>query len=261
MDYFELELARREEELDEMRQAEREENRFLLVIIAILAGGAGAALMMAGAALLAMLFVLSYPGITNPAYASVPAPAVPLTPTVTAVPTVMVALPSVQAEAEITETPTALPPEVASDLAFASGGLGMSKVEWESMYGSPIGMVNGAVRYGADNALTLDVVFRDDMVQSIDWQSAQPMTADAAVMSGQTLLPADAREVSSYAPPEQPTAIVTIYHSDSFAQRLGDDPNWWQGSEPGTMLLEYDLTPAGVSRLSVSTGSSNARTP
>ena len=42
-------------------------------------------------------------------------------------------------------------------------------------------MVNGAARYGTDGALTLDVVFLDDMVQSIDWQSAQPVTADAAM--------------------------------------------------------------------------------
>ena len=77
MDYYELELARREDELEDMRQAEREENRFLLAIIAILAGGAGAALMLAGTALLAMFFVLSYPGITSPAQASVSAPAVP----------------------------------------------------------------------------------------------------------------------------------------------------------------------------------------
>ena len=77
MDYYELELARREEELDDMREAERAENRFLLALIAILAGGAGAALMLAGTALLAMLFVLSYPGIANPvpASAAVPVPA------------------------------------------------------------------------------------------------------------------------------------------------------------------------------------------
>lgn len=253
MDYYELELARREEELEDMRQAEREENRFLLAIIAILSAGAGAALMLAATALLSMFFVLSYPSITSPAQASVPAaaPAVTDTPVPTAVPTVMVALPSVQAEPSSTEPAT----------AFASGGLGMTRADWEALYGAPIGMVNGAARYGTDGALTLDVVFLDDMVQSIDWQSAQPVTADVALMNGQALLPADVRQVSSYAPPEQPTAAVTLYISDSLAQQLGDDPKWWQDAEPGTSLLEYDLTPAGVSRLIVSTGGRAGRNP
>lgn len=251
MDYYELELARREDELEDMRQAEQQENRFLLAIIAILAGGAGAALMLAGTALLAMFFVLSYPGITSPAQASVSAPAVPPTSTFTAVPTVMVALPSVQTESGSTEPPA----------AFTSSGLGMTKAEWESVYGSAIGMVNGAARYGTDGALTLDVVFLDDMVQSIDWQSAQPVPADAALTNGQALLPADARQVSSYAPPEQPSTVVTLYVSDLLAQRLGGDPKWWYGAEPGTLRLEYDITPAGVSRLIVSTGGSPVSDP
>lgn len=251
MDYYELELARREDELEDMRQAEREENRFLLAIIGILAGGAGAALMLAGTALLAMFFVLSYPDLTSPARASVLAPAAPPTPTFTPEPTVMVALPSVQTEAGSTDTP----------YAFTSSGLGITKAEWESVYGSPIGMVNGAARYGTDGALTLDVVFLDDMVQSIDWQSAQPVPADAALTNGQALLPADVRQVSSYAPPEQPTAVVTLYVSDSLAQRIGGDSKWWYGAEPGTSRLEYDITPAGVSRLIVSTGGSPGSNP
>lgn len=251
MNYYELELARREDELEDMRQAEQEENRFLLALIAILAGGAGAALMLAGTALLAMFFVLSYPGITSPAQATVSAPAVPPAPTFTAVATVMVALPSVQTESGGTETPA----------SFTSSGLGMTKAEWESVYGPSIGMVNGAARYGTDGALTLDVVFLDDMVQSIDWQSAQPVPADAALTNGQALLPADARQVSSYAPPEQPSAVVALYVSDSLAQRLGGDPKWWYGAEPGTARLQYDITPAGVSRLLISTGGSPGSNP
>lgn len=251
MDYYELELARREDELEDMRQAEREESRFLLAIIAILSAGAGAALMLAGSALLAMFFVLSYPGITGPAPASIAAPAAPSTPTFTPVPTVMVAMPSVQTESGSTETP----------LAFTSSGLGMTKAEWESVYGPAIGMVNGAARYGTDGALTLDVVFLDDMVQSIDWQSAQSVPADAALTNGQALLPADARQVSSYAPPEQPTAVVALYVSDSLAQRVGSDPKWWYGAEPGTARLQYDITPAGVSRLIVSTGGNPGSNP
>ena len=43
-----------------------------------LLGGAGAALMLAGTALLAMFFVLSYPGLTSPAQVSTAA-SVPLT--------------------------------------------------------------------------------------------------------------------------------------------------------------------------------------
>ena len=62
-------------------------------------------------------------------------------------------------------------------------------------------------------------------------------------------------------PPEQPTAVVTLYISDSLSQRLGGDQKWWQDAEPGTSLLEYDLTPAGVSRLIVSTGGSTGRNP
>jgi hypothetical protein len=260
MDYYELELARREEELEDMQEAERAENRFLLAIIAILAGGAGAALMLAGTALLAMLFVLSYPGLTNPVQVStadsVPAelpadaPADAPADVPTAVPTVIAALPSVQAEAGVTEMPADT-----SAAGFPSGGLGLSRAEWESIYGPPIGMVNGAARYAADGATTLDVIFLDDMVQSIDWQTTQPLTADAAMASGQVLLPADASQTSSYAPPERPEAMVYMYASEALAHHLGGDPKWWRGGETGTLLLQVDLTPAGVNRLIVSTGS------
>ena len=270
MDYYELELARREDELEDMRQAERDENRFLLAIIAILSAGAGAALMLAGTALVAMLFVLSYPGMTSPAQASIPAPAASPAPTGVTNEATAEATPEVTAEAtaEVTAEPTpqastetgvepavpTAPPSTEAPPVFTSGGLGMTKAEWESVYGSPIGMVNGAARYGADGALTLDVVFLDDVVQSIDWQSAQPVAADAALTNGQALLPPDVVQISSYAPPERPTTAVTLYISESLAQRLGGDPKWWNNEEPGTALLEYDVTPAGVSRLIVSTG-------
>ncbi len=260
MDYYELELARREDELEDMREAERQENRFLLAIIAILAGGAGAALMLAGTALLAMLFVLSYPGITNSVQVSTAAPMPVEVPTEvptevpadvpTEVPTVVAALPSVQADAGITEAPAD-----ASAGEFPSGGLGLSRTEWESMYGPSIGMVNGAARYAADGATTLDVIFLDDMVLSIDWQTTQPISADAAMASGQALLPADVSQTSSYAPPERPEAMVYVYASEALAQHLGSDPKWWRGGETGTLLLQVDLTPAGVNRLFVSTGS------
>ncbi|MFN8468741.1 MAG: hypothetical protein U0X20_24495 [Caldilineaceae bacterium] len=252
MDYYELELARREDELEDMREAERQENRFLLAIIAILAGGAGAALMLAGTALLAMLFVLSYPGITNPVQvstaASVPAEVPAEVPT--EVPTAVAVLPSVQAAPAANEAPA-----TASASEFPSGGLGLSRAEWESMYGPPIGMVNGAARYAADGATTLDVIFLDDMVQSIDWQTTQPLSADAAMTSGKALLPADVSQTSSYAPPERPEAMVYLYSSEALALHLGSDPKWWRGGETGTLLLQVDLTPAGVNRLVVSTGS------
>jgi hypothetical protein len=254
MDYYELELARREEELDDMQEAERAENRFLLAIIAILAGGAGAALMLAGTALLAMLFVLSYPGITNPVQIST-ATSVP-TEMPAEVPTVMAALPSIQAEASATEAPA---DTSAGD--FPSGGLGLSKAEWESIYGPPIGMVNGAARYSENGATTLDVIFLDDMVQSIDWQTTQPVTADAAMVSGQALLPADVRQTSSFSPPERPEAMVYLYASDALAQRFGSDPKWWHGGEAGTLLLQVDITPAGVNRLVVGTGSAVGSNP
>jgi hypothetical protein len=258
MDYYELELARREDELEDMREAERQENRFLLAIIAILAGGAGAALMLAGTALLAMLFVLSYPSIANPVQistaTSVPTEMPAVVPT--AVPTVMAALPSIQAEASATEAPA---DTSAGD--FPSGGLGLSTTEWESMYGPPIGMVNGAARYSENGTTTLDVVFLDDMVQSIDWQTTQPVTADAAMVSGRALLPADVRQTSSFSPPERPEAMVYLYTSEALAQRLGSDPKWWHGGEAGTLLLQVDLTPAGVSRLAVSTGSAVGSNP
>jgi hypothetical protein len=61
MDPFELELARHEAELQDMQDAQREEDRFLLVVVAILSAGAGAALMLAAAALIGLLFVLGSP--------------------------------------------------------------------------------------------------------------------------------------------------------------------------------------------------------
>ena len=49
--------------------------------------------------------------------------------------------------------------------------------------------------------------------------------------------------------------MVYVYASEALAQHLGSDPKWWRGGETGTLLLQVDLTPAGVNRLFVSTGS------
>ena len=129
------------------------------------------------------------------------------------------------------------------------------------MYGPSIGIVNGAARFVADGTTTLDVVFLDDMVQAINWQTTQPVTADAALASGRVLLPADVRQTSSYALPERPETMVYLYASDALAQHLGGDPKWWPGGAAGTLLLQIDLTPAGVNRLVVSTGSPVSSNP
>jgi hypothetical protein len=170
---------------------------------------------------------------------------------VDAVPTVQVALPQVGAP----DSPLAVPPiAFEPTYSFASGGLGLSRSDWETLYGSPSAETPEYVRYGSEGALIRDVVFLDDRVVSVDLQSAQPLAIEQAMANGIAALPADAQQINTYTPVDRPQATVTVYRSQSLADRLGADPKYWPTADPGTLVLSYDLEPGGIRRVLIRTG-------
>ncbi|MCC6603127.1 MAG: hypothetical protein IT327_07950 [Anaerolineae bacterium] len=124
--------------------------------------------------------------------------------------------------------PTAVPGEI------ASGGLGLSRQEWELAHewlgegiGSSQTYTNGYAVY-----------FCDDRV----WQLEQEYALDglplseARVFAG-TLIPVDSEFIKTYSPDGLPELTVDLYLSESLAQLF--DPNLFTEAEPGNFIVIF----------------------
>jgi hypothetical protein len=158
-------------------------------------------------------------------------------------------------------TPTAPLPTLAVDpfaatptAVFTTGGLGLSRAEWEGIYGPVIDSANVVARYGDPGIYTQDVNYVDDRVQAVIWRTEQPIMVENALSVGNTYAPADGQYVTSYAPEGRPDTNVDVYTSQMLAVRLGADNKWWNGSAPGTYIVQYTRTPTGVTSVEIGTG-------
>ena len=277
MNSYTEDLIRREAQLEEMRRDEKDDQTFLFGLMVVMAavGGATFTLFVVALAVL-MVFLGSFS-------LRVPTPGAAMPPTANAIavaPTdtlpAPVASPVEQTTVVPAATPIAEPPPLVDPLAaataapppapvlppvqpqatpaapFNSGGLGLSRPEWETMYGLVI--EPGLNRYGDPGVYTQDVTYVDELVIAVTWQTAQPIIVEDAMNVGNSYVPPDGQYVTSYAPPGRPDTNVDVYISQSLAARLGADSKWWNGSDPGAYIVQYTRTPTGISSITVSTG-------
>ena len=92
------------------------------------------------------------------------------------------------------------------------------------------------------------------------WQIDSPVSAGDALSATNLYKSSDAQYVRSYSPEGRPETTVQVYTSAVLAERLGTDPQFWIGGEPGTFIVQYNeyvdhhQLPVGVSQVILSTG-------
>ena len=159
---------------------------------------------------------------------------------------------STSAPAPITDIP--MQPDITPASPFVSGGLGLTRSEWEAGHGLPYAEIAGLPRYGIADVQSQDIMYERDMIQMIVWQIALPVSIDAAMAAADQYKPGDAQYLTSYAPDGRPETTVDVFSSVMLAERLGQAPHLWIGGEPGTFIVQYNRYPDGVTQAILSTG-------
>ncbi len=120
---------------------------------------------------------------------------------------------------------------------FSSGGLGMSRQEWEQARGRPE-RGDLFVEYEGGRYI---VGYSEGVVWYIErsWGSRETVSLEAARGAGRGLMPADARLARTVNPSDD--QVLDIYASDSLAPRFR--PTAWNGGRPGTYTVRYRVRP------------------
>ena len=196
-----------------------------------------------------------------------PAPTARLDPTSTVEPTSTLA-PTGTPEPTNTPQPTATPeptvtfepidtatPEVApsSSLgAFSSGGLGLSKSEWEQQHNADEDSYD--IGYYDDGKYL--VLFDEGKISEIELMFDElDLTLDEARIEAEALIPEDNQFVETYSPDDFPEWTVDVYSSESLIGQYEADWVWFD-SDPGTFSILYDVYDGFVARIVIATGDS-----
>jgi len=148
-----------------------------------------------------------------------------------------------------TDTPTMEPIPSPTFELFPSGGLGLSRTEWEQQHtpgDTTLGMVEYddgrySVMFTDGKAHYLERVFTDD----------QP-ALDQARAEAQTLFPHDSQFLETYSPEGMPELIVDLYSSESLKERF--DADVFIGGDPGSFIAIYGVFDGRVPRIVLATG-------
>lgn len=149
---------------------------------------------------------------------------------------------------------TALPPK----RGFATGGLGMSRRDWEKAHGRPNRQWSGFFNYEKDEYIVTFSYVNDEPVGNVSSINDQlNETGDISLSSArkraELLLPKDAKHLRTEETNDG--RQVDVYMSPSLAQRFkkgGADP--WHGEKPGTFIVSYTLVDGKVIGFTMSLG-------
>lgn len=116
---------------------------------------------------------------------------------------------------------------------FASGGLGLSRQEWEQGHGQP-SRTSIFLEYDGGRLI---VGLPNENVGHLErvWTPQSAVALDAARSEARAFLPADATLIQSIERGDGRT--VDVYASASLASRFG--PNAWNGGKTGTFSIQY----------------------
>jgi len=153
--------------------------------------------------------------------------------------------------ATATAMPSATPTEVPTGEAtpYASGGLGLSKEQWEEEH---VETRRDGMFVDYDDG-RYSVIFIEDKVNHVELNFAdtQPTLAEARELAG-SLFPEDADLVETYSPEGFPELTVDLYMSASLQERF--DSNWFTGGEPGNFIAIYGVFDGKVPRVVIGLG-------
>jgi DNA-directed RNA polymerase subunit RPC12/RpoP len=136
--------------------------------------------------------------------------------------------------------------------AFSSGGLGLSKAEWEQQHNADEDLDDMGFY---DNGKYL-VLFIEDKVSEIELMLDEPnLTIDEARIEAQSLIPEDNQYLEAYSPDDSSEKMIEVYSSESLIGQYEDDEVWFD-SDPGTFSILYDVYDGFVPVVIISTGDS-----
>jgi hypothetical protein len=238
----------------------------LLVLLAVIGGGSGAATPTppvpaaarfpapTATTAVTVKIVDAPPATASIAPASVPTvvPS-PTSPSVaTATPNSPTAAPAPPTTAPVPSTATPVPaPAAPTARPFASGGLGLSRSEWERLHGAPT-RDDGLFLSYKDGAYVATFVYGNLHHAERVWGDRNPVTLQVAREVGKTLIPVDAQLVRSYVAPG--SRDVDLYRSESLKTRFAPDDPAWVGAEPGVLIVIYRAATGPVTSIVVATG-------
>lgn len=132
---------------------------------------------------------------------------------------------------------------------FSSGGLGLSRIDWEHLHGRPVRDEPFAQYENGSMVAT----FMDGNLWRLEriWGDFAAVELDVARDGGQRLIPSDARLVRTYSTTDGRT--VDLYKSESLGVRFPDSR--WTGGEAGDFIVLYRIRGDGlVTSLVAATG-------
>jgi hypothetical protein len=142
-----------------------------------------------------------------------------------------------------------------------SGGLGLTRAEWEAAHGAPTGADPGGafLHYAGGYAVAFDGEGLEAASHHIEqaWGDARAVSAEEARAAARALLPADAAQTGTSS--SRAGNPVTVFRSAWLAGRVA--PIWWLGDEPGTHIAIYRTQLNGrITSIEVAIRTSDART-
>jgi hypothetical protein len=146
-------------------------------------------------------------------------------------------------------------PEVAPSSSFgtfSSGGLGLSKSEWEQQHNADEDSYD--IGYYDDGKYL--VLFDEGKISEIELMFDElDLTLDEARIEAESLIPEDLQFVENYSPEDSPEWTVDIYTSKSLIEQYEADWVWFD-SDPGTFSILYDVYDGFVARIVIAIGDS-----
>jgi hypothetical protein len=117
--------------------------------------------------------------------------------------------------------------------AYPSGGLGLSRADWEVAHGQPT-RTSVLLEY-AGGRLVVGTLEGNVMHIERVWTNREAVTLDVARNDSRAYLPTDAALVQSV--DRGDGRVVDVYSSPTLASRFGQSA--WNGGKAGTFLIQY----------------------
>ena len=162
------------------------------------------------------------------------------------------ATPEPTATSKPVDTPTRVVAPSSPTGAFSSGGLGLSKAEWERQHNPDEDSYD--IGYYDDGKYL--VLFDEDKISEIELMFDRlDLTLDEARTEAESLIPEDNRSIETYSPDGFPEWTIDVYSSESLIGQYESD--WvWLDSDPGTFSILYEIYEDFVARAVITTGDS-----
>jgi hypothetical protein len=166
-----------------------------------------------------------------------------------------------QPTAAVPATPTSEPPggvptSPISEGDVSSGGMGLSRDDWEQSYGEPTGSTgefteynDGIYRVGFEtNVLSY---LEHDIQQEFGLESAT--TLEEGRITSEQFMPDDSELIETQQQTEDPPSVVIdTYQSEWLSARL--PVTAWGDAEPGTFTVRYELEDGNMVRYTIQPG-------